>query len=64
MEYKSHVEPKAYASGVSVYCAHDEIVPVEKVIANPKNSNTHPDGQIEVLSRIIQLTGWRQPITV
>jgi DNA modification methylase len=64
MEYKSHVEPKAHASGVPVYCAHDEIVPVEKVIANPKNPNTHPDGQIEVLSRIIQSTGWRQPITV
>lgn len=57
-------EPKAIAAGVPVYCAHDAIVDVAKLIPNPKNPNTHPDNQIQLLGRIIRSQGWRQPITV
>lgn len=64
MEYKSEAEPKALAGGVPVFCAHDEIVPIEKLIPNPKNPNKHPDEQIQLLGRITRQTGWRQPITV
>lgn len=64
MEYKSEAQPKALAGGVPVFCAHDEIVPIEKLIPNPKNPNKHPDEQIQLLGRIIRQTGWRQPITV
>ena len=63
-KYTPEAEPKAIADGVPVYCAHDEIVDVATLVPNPKNPNTHPDSQIQLLGRIIRQTGWRQPITV
>lgn len=63
-DYKSEATPKATAGGVPVFCAHDAIVTLEKLIPNPKNPNTHSDEQVKLLGRIIQATGWRQPITV
>lgn len=63
-DYKTTAKPKAVASGVPVFCAHDAIVDVVKLQPNPKNPNTHPDSQIQLLGRIIKQTGWRQPITV
>lgn len=62
--YTTETEPKAWASGVPVYCAHDKIVDVAALVPNPKNPNTHPDNQIQLLGRIIRETGWRAPITV
>lgn len=62
--YVSEAKPKATAGGVPVFCAHDAIVALEKLIPNPKNPNQHPDEQIKLLGRIIKATGWRQPITV
>ena len=62
--YATETEPKAWASGVPVYCAHDAIVDVASLVPNPKNPNTHPDNQIQLLGRIIRETGWRAPITV
>ena len=59
-----HAEPKAWADGIPVYCAHDKIEDVTKLVPNPRNPNTHPDSQIQMLGRIIRNTGWRQPITV
>ena len=47
-----------------MYCAHDAIVDAAALVPNPKNPNTHPDSQIQLLGRIIRQTGWRQPITV
>lgn len=64
MDYKTEAQPKATAGGVPVFCAHDAIVAIEKLIPNPKNPNTHPDAQIQALGRIIRQTGWRAPITV
>lgn len=64
MDYKTEAEPKAYADGVPVFCAHDKIVDVATLVPNPKNPNQHPDAQIQLLGRIIRQTGWRQPITV
>ncbi len=63
-KYTPEAEPKAWADGVPVYCAHDAIVDTVKLVPNPKNPNTHPDEQIQLLGRIIRQTGWRQPITV
>ena len=62
--YTPTAEPKATADGVPVYCAHDAIEDVAKLVPNPKNPNTHPDEQIQLLGRIIRQTGWRAPITV
>lgn len=64
MAYRAKAEPRGYADGVPVYCAYDEIVDVATLIPNPKNPNTHPDEQLQLLGRIIRQTGWRQPITV
>ena len=62
--YKSEATPKATAGGIPVFCAHDAIVALEKLIPNPKNPNKHSDEQVKLLGRIIKATGWRQPITV
>lgn len=52
------------ASGIPVYCSHSKIVPIGKLKGNPKNPNTHPESQIELLSKIIQGQGWRNPVVV
>lgn len=49
---------------IKVFCAHTDMVPIEKVIPNPKNPNQHDKKQIELLSKIILAQGWRAPITV
>lgn len=63
-EYTTAAQPKAYAGGVPVFCAHDAIVPLKDLRPNPKNPNQHPPEQIKLLSSIIRATGWRGPITV
>lgn len=55
---------KGMAGEIPVYCAFDEIVPLEDMKPNPKNPNQHPDDQIELLAKIIQAQGWRAPVTV
>lgn len=63
-EYITTAEPKAYADGVPVFCAHDAIVPIKDLQPNQKNPNQHPPEQIKLLASIIRATGWRAPITV
>lgn len=64
VKYKTEANPKAMAGEIPVFCAHDEIVLLEKLVPNPKNPNEHPSDQVELLAKIIKATGWRQPITV
>lgn len=52
------------ADGIPVWCAHDKIVDIVKLIPNPRNPNQHPKSQIDVGARIINTHGWRLPITV
>lgn len=59
-----HITPKAYADGIPVYCAFDELVDVATLVTNPRNPNQHPDNQTELLAKIIKNQGWRAPITV
>lgn len=49
---------------VDVHCAYTEMMPIERIVPNPKNPNKHPDKQIELLAKIIEAQGWRTPITV
>ena len=63
-DYQTEAEPKAWADGVPVFCAHDAIIRAADLKPNPKNPNQHPDSQIQLLGRIIRQAGWRQPITV
>lgn len=61
----TEIQPKAWADGVPVYCAHDKVVDVATLVPNPQNPNTHPDEQIQLLGRVItKYNGWRSPITV
>lgn len=60
----SKIKPKAMIGDIPVYCAHDEIVDIVKVIPNPRNPNMHPHRQIEILAQVIKAQGWRKPITV
>ncbi len=55
---------KTLADGVDVWCSFDKLVPVEDLEANPRNPNTHPQRQVELLAKNIQHFGWRHPITV
>ena len=50
--------------GTDVHCSYDELVDLVELIPNPRNPNTHPERQIEVLAKIISYQGWRAPITV
>jgi len=52
------------ADEIPVFCAHDEVVATSSLVPNPRNPNTHPDVQIDLLSKVILNQGWRAPITV
>ncbi len=58
------LKAKALADGIEVWCSHEKLVPVEDLKPNPRNPNTHPDHQIELLSRNIKYFGWRRCISV
>lgn len=64
MTEKKQPKAKALADGVEVWCQHDRLVPTEEVAPNPRNPNTHPQRQIELLAKNIQHFGWRHPITI
>lgn len=64
MDYKTTATPRATIGDIPVFCAFDELVDIGKVVPNPKNPNTHPKSQIELLAKIIRAQGWRSPITV
>ena len=49
---------------ITIHCAFDKLVPVEKLTPNPRNPNHHPAAQIWLLAKIIEAQGWRAPITV
>lgn len=50
--------------GIPVHCSFDELVEVDSVKPNPRNPNTHPDGQLRLLGKLISGHGWRSAITV
>lgn len=53
-----------FTSKEKIECAFDEMVPIHKLVPNPKNPNKHPDRQIEMLAKIIDYQGQRSPIVV
>jgi len=55
---------KGLADGIEVWCSFEKLVPVEELQPNPRNPNTHPARQIELLAKNIRYFGWRHPITV
>lgn len=59
-------DPKArtLANGIEVWCSFDKLVPVGELKSNPRNPNTHPQRQIELLAKNIRYFGWRHSIVV
>ena len=59
-------DPKArtLANGIEVWCSYDKLMPVGELKPNPRNPNTHPQRQVELLAKNIRYFGWRQTITV
>ncbi len=49
---------------IQIHCAHDAAIPLADLKPHPQNPNTHPEPQIELLSKIIREQGWRNPIVV
>ena len=49
---------------MGIHCSHTELKDPGGLIPHPKNPNTHPQAQIELLARIIKHQGWRNPIVV
>lgn len=45
-------------------CAHSDIIEIHKIVLNPKNTNEHPQEQIELLAKIIDFQGQRSPIVI
>ncbi len=58
---ESHANPPA---GPAVNCAFDELVPLEKLVPNPRNPNQHPQSQVALLAKVIGHQGWRSPVVV
>lgn len=52
------------AGEIPVFCAFDKIVSLEELKPNPKNPNNHPEDQVDLLAKVIQKQGWRQPVKV
>ena len=76
MDYTTSAEPKAFADGRPVFCAHDKIVPIKELRENPLNPNKHPDDQIRALAaslpwpftirpdRVLTVIGCLQPVAL
>jgi ParB-like chromosome segregation protein Spo0J len=64
MKSDTSAKAKALADGVEVWCSFDKLVPVGDLKPNPRNPNTHPAKQVELLAKNIRYFGWRHPITV
>lgn len=47
-----------------IHCSHNKVLPIEDLVENPRNPNTHPEEQLVLLAKIINSQGWRQPIVV
>lgn len=55
---------KKTAKSPAINCAHSAVLKVADLAAkvHPRNPNTHPPAQVELLAKIIEHTGWRRPI--
>ena len=49
---------------IKIHCQYTELCDAASLVPNPRNPNRHPKRQIELLAKIIQTQGWRQPVTV
>lgn len=41
-----------------------KLIPIDEIVPNPKNRNSHPEKQIKRLAKILKYQGWRAPLIV
>jgi hypothetical protein len=46
--------PREHIDGVVVWCVSNALLPSDELVMHPKNNNTHPKGQVELLAKIIR----------
>ena len=49
---------------MKIRCKYTKKVPIEELVPNPRNPNTHPDDQVKLLAKIMEFQGWRSPVVV
>ena len=49
---------------MKIRCKYTKKVPIEVLVPNPRNPNTHPDDQVKLLAKIMEFQGWRSPVVV
>ena len=49
---------------IPIFCAHTKQEDTAALVPNPRNPNTHPKKQIELLAKIIKAQRWRNPNVV
>ena len=49
---------------MKINCSYTKLVPIEELVKHPKNPNTHTPRQIDLLAKIIKMSGFRSPIVV
>jgi 3'-phosphoadenosine 5'-phosphosulfate sulfotransferase (PAPS reductase)/FAD synthetase len=64
MKPAKDLEKPTTVNGIRIECAFDEMVELAKLVPHPRNPNTHPKRQIELLAKAFQARGIRAPITV
>lgn len=47
-----------------IKCLHTEVWALDRFVEHPRNPNKHPEGQLQLLAKILQTQGWRNPIVV
>lgn len=45
-------------------CSYTHLLELHKIVANPRNTNKHPEKQIDMLAKIIDYNGQRSPIVI
>ena len=49
---------------MKIRCKYTKKVPLEELVPNPRNPNTHPEDQVKLLAKIMEFQGWRSPVVV
>lgn len=49
---------------MDIKCSYTKLVDLTELVPHPRNSNAHPEKQIEVLAKLIKNRGMRHPIIV
>lgn len=49
---------------MKIKCTYSELIDLTELVPHPRNTNKHPEKQIEVLAKLIKNRGMRHPIIV